>query len=78
MKYVIKKFWIVIVLALIINIPILILGTAKTNQTVTLKGDTTIINSIVDIDTPYAENGSFSSIYIISFDHSTWLQNFFV
>ncbi len=78
MKYIIKKFWIVIVLALIINIPILILGTAKTNQTVTLKGDTTIINRIVDIDTPYAENGSFSSIYIISFDHSTWLQNFFV
>lgn len=78
MKYLIKKFWIVICLALIVNIPILVLGIYRTDKSVLLKGDTTNVNSIVEIDTDYEEKGSFSSIYVISFDRSTILQNFFV
>ena len=78
MKHIIKRFWIVICFALMINIPILVFGMTRTNQSVLLKGDTTNVNSIVEIDTEYKEEGSFSSIYVISFDHSTMLQNFFV
>lgn len=78
MKQILKRFWVVICLAVIINIPILVVGMYRTDQSVLLKGDTTNINSIVSIDTKYEEKGSFSSIYVISFDRSTILQNFFV
>lgn len=78
MKQILKRFWVVIGLAVIINIPILVVGMYRTDQSVLLKGDTTNINSIVSIDTEYEEKGSFSSIYVISFDRSTILQNFFV
>lgn len=78
MKYILKRFWIVICIALIINIPLLIIGTIRTNKSVLLKGDTTNINSIVEIDTDYIEQGSFSSIYVITFDRSTIFQNLMV
>lgn len=73
-----KKYWIVMCIALLINIPLLVLCTYKTDKSVLLKGDTTNINSLVDIDTDYEESGTFSSIYVISFDHSSLLQNIFV
>ena len=78
MKYILKRFWMVIALALIINIPLLIIGTVRTNKSVLLKGYTTNINSIVEIDTDYKEEGSFSSIYVITFDRSTIFQNLVV
>ena len=74
-KTIIKRFWIVILLAVIINVPILVIGTYRTDKTITLKGDTTNIKSLVEVDNEYAEEGSFSSIYVISMDHSTILQN---
>lgn len=75
MKYLIKKYWIIILFASIINIPIFILGITRTNYSLTLKGDTTKFNSVVSIDTNYVQEGSFSSIYVISMNHSTYLQN---
>ena len=78
MKYVLKRFWIVIAIALIVNIPLLIIGTTRTNKSVMLKGDTTNIREIVEIDTNYKEEGSFSSIYVVSFDKSTIFQNLIV
>lgn len=74
-KTIIKRFWIVILLAVIINVPILVIGTYRTDKTITLKGDTTNIKSLVEVDNEYTEEGSFSSIYVISMDHSTILQN---
>lgn len=76
MKYFIKKFFLVIVVALIINVPLIICGTLRTNKTVILKGDTTIVDNFVEIDNSYKSNGSLSTIYVISLDHSTVLQNF--
>lgn len=78
MKYILKRFWIVICIALIINIPLLVIGCVRTNKTILLKGDTVNINSVVEIDTNYKEEGSFSSIYVISFDRSTIFQNLVV
>lgn len=77
MKYFIKRFWIILALAILINIPILVMGVTRTNQSVTLKGDTTVVEQFVEIDHPYEANGSFSTIYVISVDHSTILQNIF-
>ena len=76
MKNYFKKYWLLIVLALIINIPILVFCCVRTDKTLTLKGDTTVIDKFVEVDRDYTEKGSFSSIYVISFDHSTLFQNF--
>ncbi|MDE7384879.1 MAG: hypothetical protein K2M84_03870 [Anaeroplasmataceae bacterium] len=78
MKYFIKKFWIIILIAFCINIPLLVLGATRTNKSVTLKGDTTIVEDFVEIENPYQATGSLSTIYVISFDHSTILQNLMV
>lgn len=78
MKQIIKRFWLVICFAVIINIPILVLGIIRTNKTVTMKGDTTNIQKVVEIDTDYEQVGSFSSIYVISSDKITILQKWFL
>ena len=75
MKYLFKKYWMILLFALIINVPIFVLGITRTNYSLTLKGDTTIFNSVVSIDTENEEKGSFSSIYVMSISHSTLLQN---
>ncbi len=75
MKYFFKRYWIPILIAFIISFPLFILGVIRTNKTVTLKGDTTIVENFVEIDNAYSQKGSFSTIYVISFDHSTILQN---
>ena len=64
-------------IAICINIPILVVGVTRTNQSVTLKGDTTIVADFVEIDHPYKAEGSLSTIYVISVDHSTYLQNLY-
>lgn len=78
MKYFLKRFWIIILIAVCINIPLLVLGTTRTDKTVTLKGDTTIVEDFVEIAHPHQAKGSLSTIYVISLDHSTILQNLIV
>lgn len=74
-KKFLKKYWVILAFALIINIPIVIMGTIRTNKDITLPGDTQNINGFISIDNEYEEKGSFSSIYIVDFEHSTILQN---
>ncbi|MDE7095532.1 MAG: hypothetical protein K2O23_03505 [Anaeroplasmataceae bacterium] len=78
MKYFLKKFWIIILVAVCINIPLLVLGATRTDKTVTLKGDTTVVEDFVVISNAHQAEGSFSTIYVISLDHSTFLQNLIV
>lgn len=75
MKYLFKKYWYVLLIALVINIPILVVGTIRTDKSLILKGDTTYVENFVEIENAYQSDGSFSTIYVISFDHSTILQN---
>lgn len=78
MKYFFKKFWILIAFAILINIPLIVLGTVRTNKTVTLKGGTSIVGDFVEVENAYKAEGSLSTIYVISLDHSTILQNLMV
>ncbi len=78
MKYLFKKYWYILLIALCINIPLVVFGTKKTNKSVTLKGDTTIVENFVEIDNPYPQTGSLSTIYVISLDHCTLLQQWMV
>ena len=74
-KKFLKKYWLIFVFALIINIPIVIMGTIRTNKDITIKGDCQNINGFIDIESDYNESGSFSSIYVVDFEKSTILQN---
>lgn len=78
MKQVLKKLWIVLCLCMLINIPILVVGVLRTDKSATLKGDLTDITSLVEIDDENEQKGTFSSIYVISFDKPTILQNAFI
>lgn len=75
LKYLFKKYFIVLLVAIIVNLPICLMGTIRTNKTITLKGDTTIVNEVIEIENKNHAVGSFSSIFVVSFDHSTILQN---
>ena len=75
MKYLIKKFWILILISIIIGVPTWVLCATRTNTYLVLKGDTSPFDSVVEIDTDNKEEGSFSTIYVISFDKSTIFQN---
>lgn len=75
MKYLIKRFWYILLMALVINIPLVVLGTVRTDKNVMLKGDTTLVKDFVEIENANLASGTFSTIYVISFDHSTLLQN---
>lgn len=77
MKHILKKYWLILVFALIINVPIFIVGVTTTNEEIILKGDTVPFTSVVEVDTDYEEKGSFSTIYVVSMYKSTILQNLF-
>ena len=76
MKFLFKKFWLLIFFNILIGVPIWIFCAYRTNKYLILKGDTTKFESVIDIETDNIEKGSFSTIYVISFDKSTIFQNF--
>ena len=78
MKYLFKKYCILLLIAAVINLPILVISCIRTDKTITLKGDTTLVEDFVEIENPFSQKGSFSTIYVISMDHSTILQNLMV
>ena len=61
-----------------ISLPLSVLGLWFTNKTVTLPGDTTMVTDVIEVKGASNSAGSFSTIYVISMDHSTMLQNLIV
>lgn len=64
-----------IIIASILNLPLVLIGTLPTNNSLTLPGDTTLVEDVIDIETNAQINGSYSSIYVISYDHATIFQS---
>lgn len=75
MNKITKKEWFFIVFLFLLNLPLLITGLWFTNKSVTLKGDISPVNESIEVEGDYSTSGTFSTIYVISFDHSTILQN---
>ena len=73
-RRIIKKYWLILFFALLINLPIFILGIIRTNKEVTNIGDITDISSYMALEGNNT-SGSFNSVYVVSFDKSTILQN---
>lgn len=78
LKYYLKKYWILFPFILVISLPLLILCVIPTNKEIILKGDTTIFSDVIEVDTDYSQEGSFSTIYVSSMEHSTIFQNWVV
>ncbi|MDE5714861.1 MAG: hypothetical protein K2I42_01890 [Anaeroplasmataceae bacterium] len=78
MKKFLKKYLLIIIIAIVINLPIIVIGAWRTDKTVTLKGDTTLVEDFVEIEGAHQQKGTLSTIYVISMDHSTILQNLMV
>lgn len=74
MKYLLKKYWLLLLIGILISSPIFVLGVTKTNSSIILPGDTSLIEGLVDIEDDYEIEGSYSSIFVISMDHASKLQ----
>jgi len=59
-----------------VSLPLFILGIIRTDKSITLPGDTTIVSDFVQIEGASSSKGSFETIFVMSIDHSTILQNF--
>ena len=75
MKYLLKHYRFHILFISLIYIPIILICSIRTKYNVISKGDTEPFESVVDVNTDYEQSGSFSTIYVITFSHSTVFQN---
>ncbi len=75
MKYLIKKFWLLATLLIIISVPIIIICAYRTDKYLILKGATMPFTSCVQIENSYDESGSFSTVYVTNMNKSTIFQN---
>ncbi len=74
-KFMLRRYWYLIIIALLISAPLTYLGVYRTDQALILKGGATPFDDIVSIDTEYKTSGSFSTLYVVSMEKSTKLQN---
>lgn len=72
---IIKKNKCLFCLILIPYIYLLIICSYRTNQSALLTGDVQNVNSLIEVENAKATKGSFNTIYVIEFDHSTIFQN---
>lgn len=75
MKYLLKHYKYHLIFILLIYIPIILICTIRTKYNIIAKGDTAKFESVVDVNTNYNQEGSFSTIYVITFNNSTIFQN---
>ena len=73
-KRIIKKYWLILFFALLINLPIFILGIIRTNYEITNIGNITDISNYLSLNDNNSK-GSFNSVYVVTFEKSTILQN---
>ena len=75
MRYIFKKYWYILLIALAVNIPLLIFTTVRTNKYIITKGGITNFSDIVKVDTDYKQEGSFSTIYVQDIEGTTLFMN---
>jgi len=73
--YMLRRYWYLIIIALLVSAPLCYLGFYRTDQALILKGGAKNFDDVVEIETDYKISGSFSTLYVITMNHSTKLQN---
>ena len=75
LKYFFKHFKFLLLLVPI-SLFLLVICLIRTNETTLIKGDTTIIEDVIEIDTENETKGSFSSIYVYNYRDTSLFQSF--
>ena len=75
MGYLFSHYFKPLLIFTFLTVPFLVLLVCRTDYAITLKGDTELFKSVVEIDTQNEEKGSFSTIFVINMEHSTIFQN---
>lgn len=78
MLKIIKKYKIILLIALLVNVAVLPFGLTFTDKQITLPGGLTEVKNVIKIDSNDTDSGSFSSIFVVSPDFSTKLEVFLI
>ena len=76
MLYLIKKYWYLFLISIIVNIPLLVFSTFRTNKYIITKGGITNFSNIIEVEDGYSQTGSFSTIYVNDIEGTTLFMNF--
>lgn len=76
MMKLIKKYWYLFLLLLIIDSLVILSATLKSNYEITTPGGLNEVADLIEIDTKTDYSGSFNTIFVQSFDKGTYLQKF--
>lgn len=75
MRLISKKIWIISFILLIPYVFIYVICFHRTDKEALMPGGLSNVNSLIEIDSDNKEEGSFNSIYVLTFPNTTILQN---
>ena len=67
---------IILFVTVLINVFLVLIATIRTNYTITAKGGLVAARDILSVNDSSQNSGNYSTVYVISFNHSTIFQNF--
>jgi len=73
-----KKYWYLVTIFLILDVFLLIIGVFKSDKEITTPGGISPVNSLISVDNDFFLEGSFNTVYVISYDYVTELGSFLV
>ncbi len=76
MKYLIKKYRILLAILILPYIFIIVICTYKTDKEITMVGNISEVQKLIKLDTDNVQEGSFNSVYVYTTEHTTILQNY--
>lgn len=75
MRVILKRLIIIASILMIPYIYILVITTTRTERQALMPGDINNVNDLIEIDSTNIEKGSFNSVYVTTFSHTTIFQN---
>ncbi len=75
MRIISKKLWFTALLLLVPYTFIYVICFHRTEQEALMPGGLSNVNSLIEIDTDYKEEGTFNSIYVLTYPNTSILQN---
>lgn len=75
MKLISKRIWISALALLIPYIFIMVICLYKTDYEAIMTGGISNVENLIEIESDYKEEGSFNSVYVLTYEHTSILQN---
>lgn len=71
-----KKYWYLFTICLLIDAFMIVTSTVKTNNSIIMPGGLNEVQSLIEVDSTYKQNGSINTIYVFSMEKATIMQSF--